>query len=99
MKHNPYSIGYVELIYALQNNLGYGSVLNQTGEYVDPTVDSVATAAANFASLMRPDLRVGIVNAPGPDSYPISGFTWLLATPTMHRPTTPIWATRRFLRR
>jgi phosphate transport system substrate-binding protein len=74
----PGSIGYVELIYALQNKISYGDVQNMDGEFVKATVDSVTTAAASAASKMPPDFRVSITNAPGKGVYPISSFTWLL---------------------
>ncbi len=71
------SIGYVELIYAVQNKISYGSVKNPAGEFVKASLDSV-TAAAAAAPKMPPDFRVSITNAPGKGSYPISSFTWLL---------------------
>jgi len=71
------SIGYVELIYAVQNNIPYGSVRNSSGVFVKASLDSV-TAAAASAPKMPADFRVSITNAPGKDAYPISSFTWLL---------------------
>jgi phosphate transport system substrate-binding protein len=71
------SIGYVELIYAVQNKIPYGSVRNSAGEFVKASLDSV-TAAAASAPKMPADFRVSITNAPGKDAYPISSFTWLL---------------------
>jgi phosphate transport system substrate-binding protein len=71
------SIGYVELIYALQNNIGFGSVKNSAGNFVKGSLESV-TAAAASAPEMPEDFRVSITNAPGKDAYPISSFTWLL---------------------
>jgi phosphate transport system substrate-binding protein len=71
------SIGYVELIYAVQNNIAYGSVRNAAGNFVKASLDSV-TAAAASAPKMPADFRVSITNAPGKDAYPISSFTWLL---------------------
>jgi phosphate transport system substrate-binding protein len=71
------SIGYVELIYAVQNNIAYGSVKNSAGNFVKASLDSV-TAAAASAPKMPADFRVSITNAPGKDAYPISSFTWLL---------------------
>jgi phosphate transport system substrate-binding protein len=71
------SIGYVELIYAVQNKISYGSVRNSAGEFVKASLDSV-TAAAAAAPKMPADFRVSITNAPGKGSYPISSFTWLL---------------------
>lgn len=74
----PGAIGYVELIYALQNKINYGSVQNSSGKFVKATVESV-TAAANAAAKQMPaDYRVSITNAPGDDVYPIASFTWLL---------------------
>lgn len=77
LRQMPGSIGYVELIYAVQNKIPYGSVRNSAGQYVKASLDSV-TAAAASAPKMPPDFRVSITNAPGKDAYPISSFTWLL---------------------
>src|SRR5579864_59443 len=74
----PGSIGYVELIYALQNKISYGTVQNQTGEFVKASEQTVTNAAAGAAANMPADFRVSITNAPGKDAYPISSFTWLL---------------------
>jgi phosphate transport system substrate-binding protein len=71
------AIGYVELIYAVQNNISYGSVKNAAGNFVKASLESV-TAAAASAPKMPADFRVSITNAPGKDAYPISSFTWLL---------------------
>jgi phosphate transport system substrate-binding protein len=71
------SIGYVELIYAVQNNISYGSVRNAAGNFVRASLDSV-TAAAASSPKMPADFRVSITNAPGKDAYPVSSFTWLL---------------------
>ena len=71
------SIGYVELIYAIQNNIQYGSVRNSSGNFVKASLESV-TAAAAAAPKMPADFRVSITNSPGKDAYPISSFTWLL---------------------
>ena len=73
----PGSIGYVELIYAVQNNIPYGTVRNSSGTFVKASLESV-TAAAASAPKMPADFRVSITNAPGKDAYPISSFTWLL---------------------
>jgi len=78
VKQTPGSIGYVELIYAKQNNIDYGSVKNMEGEFVAASLDSVTAAAAVAAKQMPPDFRVSITNAPGKGVYPISSFTWLL---------------------
>jgi len=74
----PGAIGYVELIYALQNKISYGSVQNMDGEFVKASVTSVTAAAASAAANMPADFRVSITNAPGKGVYPISSFTWLL---------------------
>jgi phosphate transport system substrate-binding protein len=71
------AIGYVELIYAVQNNIPYGSVRNSAGVFLKATLEGV-TAAAASAPKMPADFRVSITNAPGKDAYPISSFTWLL---------------------
>ena len=70
-------IGYIELIYAVQNKIDYGSVKNAAGAFVKASLDSV-TAAAASAPKMPADFRVSITDAPGKDAYPISSFTWLL---------------------
>jgi phosphate transport system substrate-binding protein len=77
LRQLPGSIGYVELIYAVQNNIAYGSVRNSAGTFVKASLESV-TAAAASAPKMPADFRVSITNAPGKDAYPISSFTWLL---------------------
>jgi phosphate transport system substrate-binding protein len=74
----PGSISYVELVYALQNKIAYGSVQNMAGEFTKGTVQSVTAAAAAAAGQMPADFRVSITNAPGKGVYPISSFTWLL---------------------
>jgi phosphate transport system substrate-binding protein len=71
------SIGYVELIYAVQNKITYGSVKNAAGNFVTASLDGVTEAAASVKT-MPADFRVSITNAPGKTAYPISSFTWLL---------------------
>jgi len=78
VSQTPGSIGYVELIYAVQNTISYGAVQNMAGEFAKANVASVTAAAASAASQMPPDFRVSITNAPGKGVYPISSFTWLL---------------------
>jgi phosphate transport system substrate-binding protein len=70
-------IGYIELIYAVQNKIDYGSVKNAGGVFMKASLESVTAAAASVKS-MPADFRVSITNAPGKDAYPISSFTWLL---------------------
>jgi phosphate transport system substrate-binding protein len=74
----PGAIGYVELIYALQNKISYGTVQNQSGEFVKASEASVTAAAAGASAKMPPDFRVSITNAEGKGAYPVSSFTWLL---------------------
>ena len=78
VKQTPYSIGYVELAYAMQSKLPYGSVKNQAGKFVKASLESVTAAAAEVAHNMPEDFRVSITNAPGQKAYPIASFTWLL---------------------
>jgi phosphate transport system substrate-binding protein len=77
IRQMPGSIGYIELIYAVQNKIPYGTVQNSSGSFVKASLASV-TAAAASAPKMPADFRVSITNAPGKDAYPISSFTWLL---------------------
>jgi phosphate transport system substrate-binding protein len=78
VKQTEYSIGYVELIYAIQNKMLYGKVKNSSGSFVKADLASVTAAAAGAARNMPSDFRVSITNAPGKTAYPISSFTWLL---------------------
>jgi phosphate transport system substrate-binding protein len=78
IKQTPGAMGYVELIYAVQNNIPYGEVKNAAGVFVKASLAGVSAAAAGAAKTMPDDFRVSITNAPGKDSYPISSFTWLL---------------------
>jgi phosphate transport system substrate-binding protein len=71
------AIGYVELIYAVQNKITYGSVKNSSGDFVKASLGSVTAAAASVKN-MPADFRVSITDAPGKDAYPVSSFTWLL---------------------
>jgi phosphate transport system substrate-binding protein len=78
VQQTPGSVGYVELVYALQNKITVGSVQNSAGTFVVPSVASVTAAAAGAAANMPADFRVSITNAPGADAYPIASFTWVL---------------------
>jgi len=78
IKQTPNSIGYVELIYAAQNKVPYGSVKNIAGTFVKADLASVTEAASGAVKTMPQDFRVSITNAPGKNAYPISSFTWLL---------------------
>jgi phosphate transport system substrate-binding protein len=73
----PGAIGYVELIYALQNHISFGSVKNPAGNFITASIESVTEAAASIKQ-MPADYRISITNAPGANAYPISSFTWLL---------------------
>ena len=78
VKQTPFSLGYVELIYAQSNGLPFADVKNKSGSFVTPSLDSVTVAAAALANTMPDDFRVSITDAPGAGAYPISGMTWLL---------------------
>ncbi len=78
VKNSQFSFGYIELIYAEQNHIPFGSVRNHDGKYLKASTEGVTAAAAADAKMIPPDYRVSITNAPGPNSYPISSFTWLL---------------------
>ncbi len=78
VKSSQFSFGYVELIYAEQNHMPFGYVRNHDGKYLKASTDGVTAAAAADAKSIPADYRVSITNAPGPNSYPISSFTWLL---------------------
>jgi phosphate transport system substrate-binding protein len=78
VKQTPYSLGYVELIYAVHNQMPYGSVRNSAGTFVKATLESVSAGAASVAQTMPDDFRVSITNPPGADAYPVASFTWLL---------------------
>jgi len=71
------TVGYVELIYALQNKISYGSIRNASGNYVRASIEGVTAAAASLKQIPD-DYRVSITNAPGKEAYPISSFTWIL---------------------
>lgn len=72
------SIGYIELIYAVQNNISYGTVRNKSGNFVKASLESTTAAAAAAAANMPADYRVSITNPDGKNAYPIASFTWLL---------------------
>ena len=78
VKQTPYAIGYVELIYAVQNKMPYGKIKNSSGVFVKADLAGVSAAAAGAAKTMPDDFRVSITNAPGKAAYPVSSFTWLL---------------------
>jgi phosphate transport system substrate-binding protein len=77
VRQMPGGIGYVELIYALQNKIPFGAIRNSAGNWVTASIAGVTEAAASIKT-MPADYRVSITNAPGAQAYPISSFTWLL---------------------
>jgi len=83
VKQSEGAIGYVELAYAVQNNLPYAALRNKAGHFVSPSFDAVSAAASGAAKNMPADLRVMLTDADGKDSYPICGFTWLLVYQNM----------------
>jgi phosphate transport system substrate-binding protein len=78
VKQTPDAIGYVELIYALQNKMSYGRVQNKDGQFVKADLNATTAAAAGAVKSMPEDFRVSITNSAGKTAYPISSFTWLL---------------------
>lgn len=78
VKQTPNSIGYVELLFAVQKHLNYGRVQNASGKFAKAELSSVTAAAADTAKSMPDDFRVSITNASGTNVYPVSSFTWLL---------------------
>jgi phosphate transport system substrate-binding protein len=78
VSQTPGSLGYVELIYALQNKIAYGAVQNSAGNFVKASIESVTAAAEGAAANMPADFRVSITNPPGDQAYPIASFTWIL---------------------
>jgi phosphate transport system substrate-binding protein len=86
IKQTPNSIGYVELVYAVQNHITYGKVRNLSGTFVKADLTSVTAAAAGASKQMPEDFRVSITNADGKDAYPVSSFTWLLVPTKIEDP-------------
>jgi phosphate transport system substrate-binding protein len=78
VSQTPGSLGYVELIYALQNKIPYGPVQNAAGQFVKASIETVTASAEGAAADMPADFRVSITNAPGENAYPIASFTWIL---------------------
>src|SRR5512145_2221984 len=78
VKQTPGAIGYVELAYAKQNRMKVASLRNKEGNFVAPTLEATSAAAAGVARTMPADFRVSLVDAPGKESWPISGLTWIL---------------------
>jgi phosphate transport system substrate-binding protein len=95
IKNTPYSLGYVELVYALQSKLKPAAVINQAGKAVVPSIKSVTAAAAELTTVPE-DLRMDITDSPGENSYPIAGLTWIVAREKMDDPAQAS-ALRKFL--
>jgi phosphate transport system substrate-binding protein len=85
IKQTPGAVGYVELAYAREGNLPTASLRNADGQFVQPTVEATAAAAANLGQQLQqhPDFRVSLVNLPGATTYPITSWTYLLVPPHM----------------
>lgn len=96
VRQAPYSFGYVELVFAVRNRMTFGKVKNQAGNFVKASIETVTAAAAANIGTMPSDFRVSITNAPGPNSYPISSFTWLLI-PRVSRDATKTRALNGFM--
>jgi phosphate transport system substrate-binding protein len=78
VKQTEGALGYVELIYAISNKMPYAQVKNASGTFITPSLETVTAAAAGAKLEKDTDFRVSVTNAPGPQAYPISSFTWLL---------------------
>jgi len=78
VKNTPNTIGYVELVYAVKNQLPVAHIKNAAGNFIEPSIDAVTAAAAASAGSLPDDLRVSITNAVGPQAYPISSYTYIL---------------------
>src|SRR6266404_4848742 len=79
IKQQPNTIGYVELAYAVQNNLPAALIKNASGKFIEPSIDAVTAAAASASAQTPDDLRVSITNSAGENAYPISSYTYILA--------------------
>src|ERR1051326_6086901 len=80
VKQSDGAIGYVELAYAVKNNLPYAALQNKAGNFTEATFEAVSSAAAGSMKMIPEDMRVSLTDADGKNSYPISGFTWLLVS-------------------
>ena len=78
IKQQPGVIGYVELAYAVKNNLTYADIKNKSGKFITPSIESTTAAVNGAINSMPSDFRVSLVNPDGADAYPISGVTWIL---------------------
>jgi phosphate transport system substrate-binding protein len=78
LRQTPGAIGYVELAYAMQSKFAYAALRNPAGVFLAPSVASTTAAADAAVGAMKKDVRASIVNMPGADAYPVSGFTYIL---------------------
>jgi phosphate transport system substrate-binding protein len=78
VEKTPNAIGYVEFVYAIQHQLGFGAVQNSSGKFIRASLDSLAEAAKTAAADPTSNVSVSITNPPGKAAYPIASFTWLL---------------------
>ena len=78
VKQTPGTVGYVELAYAVKNNLPYADIKNKSGNFITPSIESTSAAVNGKINSMPADFRVSLVNPDGADAYPIAGFTWIL---------------------
>lgn len=83
VRETPDSIGYVEYIYAIVNHMNYGLVRNRSGKFVSPDLESIAAAADGASNRIAEDFQTSIVDAPGPDAYPIASFSWFIVPAKM----------------
>ena len=81
VKQTEGAIGYVELIYAISNNMPHAQVKNLAGNFIEPNLKSVTAAGSGATFGPDTDYRVSVTNSPGPEAYPIASFTWLLIRP------------------
>ncbi|MEW6008204.1 MAG: phosphate ABC transporter substrate-binding protein PstS [Candidatus Omnitrophota bacterium] len=86
VKQTPGSIGYVELAYAVKNNLPYADIKNKSGNFIAPSIESTTAAVNGKVNSMPADFRVSLVDPDGKDAYPISGFTWILVYKNQNDP-------------
>jgi phosphate transport system substrate-binding protein len=84
IKQTPGCIGYIELAYAKENSIPYAFIKNQSGNYIEPTLESTSKAADG--AVIPSDFRASVVNSPNPEAYPIASFTWLLIYKQMDDP-------------
>jgi len=84
IKQNPGTLGYIELVYAASNNLPVAAIKNAAGQFVNPSIATVTSAAkAKIKEIIAADFKLSLVNSPGKDAYPVSSMTWLLVPESM----------------